>query len=164
MDVWVVGQRRAPGVQHCGQSDPRAKMLRIGRDGDERLGRGLEQDAVDDGLVLVGDVADRGRQREHDVVVPNRQQLRFAVGQPFLGGDRLALRAVPVAAGVVGDAHMRAILAALDMPAESRGAAALDGRHDLQLREAHLSGVGAAPHRTVAAEDIRNLDRWTRQG
>ena len=59
MDVRVVGQRRAPGVQHRGDADPRAEMLGIGRDGDERLGRGLEQDAVDDGLVLVGDVADR---------------------------------------------------------------------------------------------------------
>ena len=59
---------------------------------------------------------------------------------------------------------MRAVLAALDMAAESRGTAALDGRHDLQLVEAQVSGVGGAPGRTVAAEDIRQLDRWTRQG
>ena len=59
---------------------------------------------------------------------------------------------------------MRAVLAALEMAAESRGTAALDGRHDLQLVEAHVSGVGGAPGRTVAAEDIRQLDRWTRHG
>ena len=59
---------------------------------------------------------------------------------------------------------MRAVLAALDMAAESRGTAALDGRHDLQLRKAHMSGIGDTPGRTVAAEDIRQLDRWTRQG
>ena len=59
---------------------------------------------------------------------------------------------------------MRAILATLDMAAESHGTAALDGRHDLQLVEAHVSGVGGAPSRTVAAEDIRQLDRWARQG
>ena len=50
----------------------------------QRLGRGLEQEVVDDGLVLVGDVADRRRQREDDVVVGHRQQLGLALGQPFL--------------------------------------------------------------------------------
>lgn len=96
--------------------------------------------------------------------VRHRQQFGLAISEPLRAGQTLALGTVPVAAGVVGDVRVGAVLAARDMPAESRGAAALDGRHDLQLREAHLSGVGAAPHRTVAAEDIRNLDRWTRQG
>ena len=151
-------------MQHGGQSDAGAKMLRVGSDGDQRLGRRLEQQVVDDGLVLPGDGGDRRRQAEHDVEVGNRQQLGFPIGQPFLGGNSLALRAVAVAAGVVSDPHMRTILAALDMAAESRGTAALDGRHDLQLIEAHLSGVGITPGRTVAAEDIRQLDRWTRHG
>src|SRR6266404_3011524 len=66
---------------------------------------------------------------------------------------------MPVAAGVVSDMGVRAILAARDMPAESRRAAALDGRHDLQLAEAHVTGVGVTPRRSVAAEDIRHLDR-----
>ena len=160
----MVGQRQAPGVQHGGQSDPGAEVLRVGGDGDERLGRRLEQQIVDDGLVLPRDGGDRRRQGEHDVEVWDRQQLGLPIGQPLLGGNGLALRAVAIAAGVVGDAYMRAILAALDMAAESCGAAALDGRHDLQLREAHLPGVGGAPGRTIPAEDIRQLDRWTRHG
>ena len=53
----VMGQRRAPGVEHRGEADPGAEMLGVGRDGDERLGRGLEQQAVDGGLIRVGDVA-----------------------------------------------------------------------------------------------------------
>ena len=159
----MVGQRRAPGMQHGGQSDAGAKMLGVGGDGDQRFGRRLEQQVVDDGLVLPGNGGDRRRQGEHDVEVGNRQQLGFALGQPFLGGNSLALRTVAIAAGVVGDAHVRTILASLDMAAESRGTAALDGRHDLQLREAHLSGVGVAPGRAVAAKDIRQLDCWTRQ-
>jgi hypothetical protein len=90
-------------VQHGSQADPSAEMLRVRGDGDERLGRRLEQDVVDDGLVLVGDVGDRGRQREDPVVVGHVQQLGLAVGQPFPGGNGLALRAMPIAAGVVGD-------------------------------------------------------------
>ena len=154
-----MGERRAPAVQHCGEADPGTEVLRVGRDRDECLGRGLEQDAVDDGLVMVGDIADRRWQREHHVVVGHGQQLGLAVGKPFPRGRTLALRAMPIATGVVGDVRVRALLAARDMPAESRRAAALDGRHDLQLAEAHVTGVGVTPRRSVAAEDVRHLDR-----
>ena len=159
----MMGERRAPGVEHGGEADAGAEMLGIGGDGDERLGRGLEQDAVDHGLVLVGDVGDRRRQREHDVVVRHRQQLGLALGQPFLRRHGLALGTMPVAAGIVGDVRVGAVLAARDMPAESRRAAALDGRHHLQLAEAHMAGIGSAPCRPVAAEDIRDLQRWAGQ-
>jgi hypothetical protein len=50
-----------------------AEMFGIGRDGDHGLGGGLEQDVVDHGLVLIGDVGDFARQREHDVEVRHRQ-------------------------------------------------------------------------------------------
>src|SRR5438477_3674749 len=69
---------------------------------------------------------------------------------------------MPVAAGVVGNVGVRALLAARDMAAESRGAAALDRRHHLELAEAHMAGVGFTPRRSMAAEDIRNLQPWTR--
>jgi hypothetical protein len=55
-----------------------------------------------------------------------------------------------------------AILALLDMPAEGRRAAALDGRHDLELAEAYMAGVGSAPCRRMTAENIRDLQNWTR--
>ena len=64
-------------------------------------------------------------------------------------------------AGVVGDAGVRAVLAALDVPAERRRAAALDPRHDLQLAQAYVAGIGSAPCRSVVAEDIRDLQRRT---
>jgi hypothetical protein len=85
VDVWVVGQRRAPGMEHGGQSDPGAKMLGVGSDGDERPGRHPEQQVVDDRLVLPGDGGDRPRQAKHDVEVGNRQQLRFPIGEPRSG-------------------------------------------------------------------------------
>src|SRR6266851_9924427 len=48
------------------------------------------------------------------------------------------------------------------MPAESRRAAALDGRHHLQLAEAHMAGIGLTPCRSMDAEDIRELQRRAR--
>jgi hypothetical protein len=49
--------------------------------------------------------------------IRHRQQLGLARRQPRLGGRPLTLRAVPVAAGVIGDARVRAVLAAFDMTA-----------------------------------------------
>ena len=51
----------------------------------------------------------------------------------------------------------RRVLAARDMPAERRRAAALDCAHHLQLVEAHVAAVGLAPSGTVVAEDVRDL-------
>ena len=58
--------------------------------------------------------------------VRHRQQLGLALSQPFLGGSALTLGAVPIAAAVVGDKRMRAVLAARDMTTERRRAAIAD--------------------------------------
>jgi hypothetical protein len=158
----VMGYGRAPGVQHGGDADPGAEVLRVCGDRQHRLCRELEQQVVEDGLVLVGDVGDPSRQREHDVIIRHRQQLGFAIGEPLLGRGALALRAVPVAAGIVGDGRVGAVLAARDMAAEGCRAAVLDRRHYLQLVEADMAGMGLPPCRTTVAENIRNLQSRTR--
>src|SRR5205807_10290493 len=81
--------------------------------------------------------------------------------QPCLRRPPLALRAMAVAAGVVGDARKGAVLASLDMTAERRRAAHLDSAHDAPLRQADMPGIGVAPCLAVAAEDIRHLQNRT---
>src|SRR6516165_10017491 len=87
---------------------------------------GLEQQVVDHGLVLIGDLRDLVWHGEHDVEVRHRQQLGLALGEPLLRRRALTLWTMPVAAGVVGDESMRALLATQHMPAERRRATALD--------------------------------------
>ncbi len=65
-------------------------------------------------------------------------------------------------AGIVGDAFMRAVLAALDMAAERGGATGFDRRHDFQLGAAHMAGVGRAPSRPVRAKDVGDLKARSR--
>src|SRR4051794_20744950 len=50
VDVRVMGERLPPRVQDRDHPGLGAQMLRIGADGADGLGRGLEQDVVDDGL------------------------------------------------------------------------------------------------------------------
>src|SRR5260370_42662991 len=70
---------------------------------------------------------------------------------------------MPVTTGVVGDLGMAAVrvLAARDMAAERCRAAVLDRRHHLELAGADMAGIGLAPCWSVAAQDIRGLQRWT---
>jgi hypothetical protein len=132
-------------------------MLGIGCDCRQRLGGCPEQEVVDGRLVLERDRADRRRQGEDDVIVGNRQELRLAIFEPSPRRGRLALRAVTIPAGVVGDPFVRAVLAALDVTAERGCAAGVDRRHDLQLGEAQLTGVGLSPRRPVGAKDVGDL-------
>jgi len=149
-----------PAVQNGGDADVGAEMLGIGRNGGERLGCRCEQQPINLGLVLVGDRADCGWQREHHVEVRHWQQLDLARCKPRLSGRPLAFGTMPIAAGVIGDARERAVLAALDMTAESCSAADLDRGHDAPLTEAQMSLVGSAPSSAVAAEDVRDFKSW----
>ena len=140
------------------------RCLRIGGDRQHRLRRRPEQQVVDHRLVLEGDVGDLGRQREDDVEVADRQQVGLALGEPVRRRRALALGAVPVAAAVVGDAAVAAVLAGLDVAAERRGAAGLDRRHDLELAEAQVPGMGRAPGGAVRRGRCRRPRARARTG
>ena len=100
------------------------------------------------------------------MVVGHRQQVRRPRLQPIARRHALALRAMPVAAGIIGDVLVAAGGAGRHMSAEGGGSAGLDRRHLLQLGEAGMTGPGntlggAPPCRAVVAEDVRDLQRWT---
>src|SRR5262245_9070729 len=73
---------------------------------------------------------------------------------------------MPVAAGVIGELGVGAllVLAARDMAPERCGAAVLDRRHHLELAETDMAGIGLTPCRSLAAENIRDLQRWAGHG
>src|SRR3981081_1900134 len=84
---------------------------------------------------------------------------------------RSARRQLPITGsahktGVVGDLGMaaRRVLAAPDVPAERRGATALDRTHHLQLVEAHVAAVCLTPSRTMVAENVCDLQSWSSHG
>ena len=109
------------------------------------------------GEVIKAQASAGSRQGEDDVIVWNRQKLRLAFFEPLPRRRALALRAVAIAAGIVGDAFVRAVLAALDMSAERGGSTGLDRRHHLQLGVAHVTGVGLAPRRPMGPKNVGDL-------
>ena len=91
--------------------------------------------------------------------VADGKQLGLALGQPLTRGGRLAPRAVSITATAVCDDGVAAllVLAARNIAAERRRAAALNRTHDLQLLQADMAAVGFTPSGTVVAENIRDL-------
>ncbi len=87
-------------MEHSGDADPSTEMAGIGSDRQHRLGRRVEKQVVDRGLVVECDVGDLSRQGEDDVEVSDRQQVGLALGQPGARGGALTLWGVPVAAAV----------------------------------------------------------------
>ena len=109
MDMGMMRQRLTPCVQDGDEADLGAEPARVRGEHHHCLGGGLEQDGVDSGLVLEGDHRDLRRQREDNVEVGNRKEFSLARGEPSCTGRSLALRTVPVAAGVVGDPRHAAV-------------------------------------------------------
>ena len=144
-------------MQHRGDGDASTEVLFIGGNREHGLGRGLEEQLVDDGLVVVGDVADRRGECKDDVEIGHGKQFGFALLHPGARRGSLALGAMPIATAVIGNDGVRAVLTARNMASESRRAAALDRTHDLHLREAHMAGIGGTPCGSVVAEDVRDL-------
>ena len=95
---WVIEVVRPSQTISGGDADAGTQVLAIGRDREGGLGRCLEQQIVDRGLVLVGDIGDRPRQRKHQVEVWHGQQFGLALGEPLLGGGALTFGAMSVAA------------------------------------------------------------------
>ena len=95
----VLLQGLTPGMEHCSDADLCAQMPGVGGDGGECLGGRAEQDRVDGGLVLEGDLACQRRQGEDDVEIRHRQQFGLSMREPFGARQPLALWTMTVAAG-----------------------------------------------------------------
>ena len=91
-------------------------------------------------------------QREHHMKVRQAEQFLFPARKPSLACLRLALRTVPVPAGVERDGRMTAPGTLIEMAAQSRRAAALDGAQHFQLLIAEPGSVLSNEAIAVRAE------------
>ena len=160
----VVQQILSPGVQHAQETDLRAQMLWIGGDDAQRLRRCPEQDVVDDGLVLERDDLDLLGHREHNVEVGHVEQFRLTVLEPLSPCETLAFRTVSISARVVCHTLMAAIIAPLDVAAESGGAATLDRVHGAPPRGRQRRAMLITESRAEVAEHIRHFQSLAGHG
>jgi hypothetical protein len=130
---------------------------RVSGDRQQRVGDGFEQQVVNEALVLIGDSAQRFGQREHHVEVRDRQQIRLAGFAPAFGATGLTLRAMPVAAGVIGKRVRVALRTVQPMAAEFRRSAAFDRRQGLELPETQMTAVSHPIVSASGRDDVGDL-------
>ena len=119
----MMEERLSPRVEDGEEADAGSQVPRRRRNLQQRLTHGPEQQAVDLLGILQCEWSHHIRHREHHVGVRHGQQVLLLCVEPLRCGTALTLRAVTVAARVVGNPFMPAFIADLDMPTEHRRAA-----------------------------------------
>ena len=138
---WMMMEVFTPCVQNCCDADVSSKVPWIGSNDGKGLGRSFQQQAIDGGLVLIGDSAKRRRQPEHQVKIRHAQELSFARRKPCRCRMRLAPRAMPIAAGIIKNPRMLTFLAALDVSPELSRSANLDCLHHAPLNPVDVTAL-----------------------
>ena len=154
MEVWVVEEGLGPGVEDGDESDVCAEVLGIGSELFEGLGSGVEEDTVEGALVSQGEGSELLRQGEDDVEVRGWQQVLFPVQDPSLSGEELTGGAMPVSAGVVGEGEGATVIALVEVAAQFRRSAGLDGAHGPEVLQRDLTGVSLPVCRAEGFEDF----------
>ncbi len=159
MQVEMLRKILPPRMQNRRDADRAAEMTGIAPEGEQGVGGGAEEERVEHARIALREGVERVRQRKDDVEIRNRQQLGAPRREPPFFAQGLALGAMAVATGVVGDAHRAAPVTRLLMPAEDGGAAGLDGV------ESPLLDGGEAVRATIrlamSAHDVRELQSRT---
>lgn len=153
-----MGQGLTPRMQNRKAADTCAQAARIGGERHHGGGGGPEQDRIDDGFVLEGDLGDRRRQCEDEVEIGSRQERGLAVRHPLRPRAALTLRAVTIAAGVAGDPGPAAVVAGFDIAAKRRRPACRDRAHHAPLDPPEMRGMGTRVILAVAAQNIGDFD------
>ena len=134
VNMGMMLQFLVPGMQDAEESDFSAEMLGVSGDLDQRLGAEAEQQTIHHFLVLQGQRRQFVWERENDVGVRRGQQFGTARVEPAVAGVALALRAMPVAARIVGDGAMATARTLIDVAAQCGGAASLDGNEHFDVQ------------------------------
>ena len=129
-----------------------AEVPRIGRYFQQCFCHGTKQQVVQQGRIALTKPVQLMRQREDHMKVRQTEQLLFPAAEPSLACLRLTLRTVPIPARVERDGRMTAPGTLIQMPAQSRRAAALHGAQHFQLLIAEPGSVLGNEAITVRAK------------
>ena len=153
-------KRLAPGMQNAEEPDLCTQMLGIVSHLQQRGRTGLEKQLEESLLVLPDEWHQCVRNAEDQVIVIYRQQFLLASSQPLVSSVGLAPRAMTIAAGVVRDGLMTAVIALVTVSTQCRSPASFNRVEYLNLgpSEALFETPKELPARL--ADDISHLPGW----
>ena len=128
VNVGMMLELLIPGVEDTEKADLGAEMLGIGGSLDQCFRAAAEQQTIDHCFVLQGQRRQLMGKSEDNMRIGCGEQFGTARGQPAIARLALTLRAVPVAARIIGDGTMAACRALVQVATQGGGAAAQDGQ------------------------------------
>src|SRR5262249_39323553 len=149
----------APGMQDGGDADLCAEMFRIGRQGQQGLCRCLKQQIVQPPLVVADQWVETVWEGEDQKEGLDRGQTFPGKFGPLGPLGCLALGAVPIAAGVVGNAGIATTLASFHMATQGSGTTGSQAAHDGRLLGGQRMALAVVS--PMSAKDVRHLEAWT---
>jgi hypothetical protein len=121
MQVRMVAQVLAPGMEYGKHSDACTEMARIGGDLEQGFGGGAKQQVVEQALVAECERCQLLGQGEDHVGIGHGQQAGRLPAEPAITSRGLALGTMPVAAGEIADVLIRTGVTLLQVSAEGGG-------------------------------------------
>src|SRR6266436_7734748 len=159
MDMWMEPELLIPGVQHGEEANFRAEVSRMASDFEKCFRTGAEQQIVDDFLILQGQWRELRWKCEDHMDVARREKFSLPCGDPAFPGRGLTLRAVSIAAAVVGDGGtMPAAGAFIEMAAECGGATPRDGQQHFDMLPAEPLAISFDEGSSRGADEIGHLE------
>jgi len=159
MDMGMEPELLIPGMQHGEEADFRAEVFRIASDFEKCFCTGAEQQIVDRFLVLQSQWRELRRKCEDHMDVARREKFSLTCGDPTFSGCGLTLRAVSIAAAVVGNSGpMPAAGAFIEMTAECGGTTPRNGQQYFDVLPAEPVAISFDEGSSHAADEIGHLE------
>src|SRR5439155_20002076 len=134
---------------------------RIARHFEKSFGTGAEQESVEDLFVLQHQWSQAVGQCEDHVQVAGREKFSSTRSDPAVPSSGLTLRAVAIAAAVIGDGGtMSAAGALIEMTAEGGGTTPADGQQYFDVLPTEPVAISFDEGISRGADQIGHLEWW----
>jgi hypothetical protein len=155
--VRMGGEGTGPGVQPTEAPDQPTDIMRLGRELDERLGRGAKQAVVPVLLMPPDELPQLLRHGAAHVKVRHRQEFPPARCQPGFGVEALTLGATAVAAGVVDVVFLATAIALSQLPPHRFSPAGEESLDGPAMARQQVLPKPVQVLMPIAPEDVRHL-------
>ena len=151
----------APGMQNAEEANFRTEVSRIASDFEKSFGTGAEQEIVEDLLVLQDQWRQAAGECEDHVQVAGREKLTLTRSDPAVPSSSLTLRAMAIAAAVIGDGGtIPATGALIEMTAECGGTTPANGQQYFDVLPTEPVAISFEESISRGADQIGHLEWW----
>src|SRR5580693_1186812 len=161
MNVRMNFEFLAPSVQHAEETDLCTKMPRIASHFEKGFRTGTKQQTVEDLLVLQHQGSQAMGQCEDHVQIAGREKFSLTRSDPAVPSSGLTLRAMAIAAAVIGDGGpMSAAGALIEMTAECGGTTPANGQQHFDVLPTQPVAISFEESSSRGADQIGHLQWW----